>query len=335
MNQAAAEQLISDLFQYALGRKPGPHEVAKWTNAMTAGMAAQDMVRAFYLSEEFQRKNAVRLAFPAGHYHSPIVDPRNVKEYFAKQKKIELKDIAGISVDVDSMRSLWLKYLTFIQSTPFTDNPNPANRYHYTGGPYQWGDAITLRMMINHYRPRRIVEIGSGYSTACMLDSFSHASVHDSRVTCIEPYPDRLRSLLRPADYEKLTIIEQAVQEIPSDIVEELEPNDILFIDSTHVMKTGSDVHYEFFTLLPKVRSGVVVHFHDITFPFEYPSEWIFERNYSWNEAYVLRAFLMYNAEFEVVFWNSLFARKFNASIRTECPTFLRNPGGSIWLKRA
>ena len=129
-------------------------------------------------------------------------------------------------------------------------------------------------------------------------------------------------------------IHEKEIQDVDVSIVDDLNRNDFLFINSTHVLKTGSDVHYEIFRLLPRVKSGVVIHFHDVPYPFEYPDKWIFQDNYSWNEAYAVRAFLMFNHEFRVLFWNSLFARRFSKLIKAEFPLFLRNPGGSIWIER-
>jgi predicted O-methyltransferase YrrM len=275
----------------------------------------------------------VASVFPAGHYHSPVVDPRTVSDYVSRERKTEPDQIAGIEVRVETMRELWLEHLAFIQSTPFADAASPANRYFYLGGPFPYGDAIALRMMIQHLRPKQIIEIGSGYSTACMLDAADHASLKDLQLTCIEPNPERLKSILRSDDASRLELIVRPVQEVPENIVDKLERNDILFIDSTHVLKTGSDVHFELFHLLPRLKPGVVVHFHDVLYPFEYPDKWVFETNYSWNEAYALRAFLMYNPRFGVIFWNSLFARKYRASIQAEFSTFLKNPGSSIWIK--
>jgi hypothetical protein len=166
-----------------------------------------------------------------------------------------------------------------------------------------------------------------------MLDSADHASLRNLQITCIEPHPERLKSILRNDDARRLELIVRPIQEVPEGIVDELERNDILFIDSTHVLKTGSDVHFELFHLLPRLKPGVVIHFHDVVYPFEYPDKWVFESNYSWNEAYALRAFLMYNTRFRVIFWNSLFARGYRASIQDEFSPFLKNPGSSIWLE--
>jgi predicted O-methyltransferase YrrM len=335
MDELAAEQLIMDLYENALGRLPGPNEFKSWVKTAVGELPPEKIIRAFYSSAEFKIKNSVRSAFPLGHFHSPLVDPDTVRGYVANERNTNPSEISGIAFDIERMRAIWLDNLTVIKNTPFTDHPSKQNRYCYLGGPFSYGDAITLRMMIHHYRPKRIVEIGSGYSSACMLDSAEHAGLSEFHLVCVEPNTKRLRSFLRRDDFARVKIIEKTIQEVPVSIVDDLGPNDFLFIDSTHVMKTGSDVHYELFHLLPRLKIGVVVHFHDVHFPFEYPDDWIFELNHSWNEAYALRAFLMFNTNFRVSFWDSLFAKIFADSIRVEYPTFLRNSGGSIWIERA
>lgn len=334
MQKSAAEQLVTELYKHALNRKPDEVEYRKWVYTAMYELSPENVVSAFYSCDEYRAKNAIDSIFPNGHFHSPVVDPSSVGDYVLRERLIYPARIPGVSLDAAAMRQLWLENLDFIRTTPFTDDVSPKNRYNYLGGPFPPGDAITLRMIIRHFRPQRIVEVGSGYSTACMLDSAEHADIPGVKITCVEPDPSRLKTLLREQDAGALQLIERPVQEVPPDIVDCLEKNDILFIDSTHVMKTGSDVHYEFFHLLPRLNPGVLVHFHDIIWPFEYPDEWIFESNYSWNETYVLRAFLMFNTEFRVVFWNSFFANSFADSIRTEYPDFLRNPGGSMWIAR-
>jgi len=156
----------------------------------------------------------------------------------------------------------------------------------------------------------------------------------DTKFTFIDPYPERLRTLLRQDDYRRVTIIETPVQETDQNLYAALGRGDILFIDSTHVLKTGSDVHYELFRILPGLQRGVVIHFHDIQYPFEYPDQWIFGTNYSWNEIYALRAFLMYNSEFRIRFWGSCMAQRRPQLIREVFPLFLKNPGGSLWIEK-
>ena len=123
-------------------------------------------------------------------------------------------------------------------------------------------------------------------------------------MTFIETYPDRLRGLLRPHDEGATRIIEREVQEVPIDTFSSLRAGDLLFIDSSHVIKCGSDVQFLMFEVLPQLPTGVFVHFHDVFYPFEYPAEWVLKGRY-WNEDYFLRAFLSYNSEWEISFFNT------------------------------
>src|SRR4029453_10415837 len=111
------------------------------------------------------------------------------------------------------------------------------------------------------------------------------------------------------------------------------ESGDVLFIDSSHVLKTGSDVHRELFEILPALTPGVLVHFHDIDYPFEYPDLFLFERRYSWNEAYAVRAFLMYNANYRVEFMVAMFRRMAADLVRATFPAFDEQPGASLWVR--
>ncbi len=110
--------------------------------------------------------------------------------------------------------------------------------------------------------------------------------------------------------------------------------NDILFINSSHVLKTGSDVHFELFSILPVLKPGVLVHFHDIQFPFEYPKEWVFGKRWSWNEIYAVRAFLMYNEAFVIRMFTDLFIRERGSLIEQFRPGHRPLIGGSLWLEK-
>jgi predicted O-methyltransferase YrrM len=273
--------------------------------------------------------------FPPGHYHSPIVDPSQVNQYVAKARAVSLENLKGITISKQALTDRWAAMTPAIATTKFAQNKTAQHRYFECGSPYPYADAMTLRAMVISERPRRIIEIGSGFSTACMLDTLDEFNLSDCRITCIEPYPERLLGLIREEDHSRLDIIRSGVQSVDVSIFEELGKSDILFIDSTHVLKTGSDVHFEIFEVLPIIEPGVLIHFHDCPYPFEYPNEWIFEKNYSWNEAYALRAFLMYNSQFSVLFWNSLFRRIFPDLWIASTPQAVgKNPGTSIWLKR-
>lgn len=153
------------------------------------------------------------------------------------------------------------------------------------------------------------------------------------RCTFVEPDPSRLLAMLGDAERNAIDLIPTTLQQVPLPAFAALRANDVLFIDSTHVSKAGSDVNYLFFDILPALASGVYVHFHDVFFPFEYPKEWIYEGR-AFNEAYVLRAFLSFNDAFEIVMFNTFLERFHEARFAERMPLCLRNPGGSIWLRR-
>jgi hypothetical protein len=333
MNTAAAEKYIASLYTTILKRDPRPDEFAHWV-AAAATMSPDKVYFAFVNSKEYesQQWKSVSTVFPAGHYYSPVVNPKTIGEYTAKQYSLEPADLKGIHFDEDAMVSLWKQNADFIRNTPFSEQDDGTNRYYYDNDMFPHGDAITLRTMVGHFKPKKVIEVGSGFSSACILDAVDHIGLRDFSMTCIDPDAGRLRSRLRGEDRSRVDVIEGLVQDVPVSAFSELRENDILFIDSSHVLKTASDVHYELFSILPSLNPGVLVHFHDIHYLFEYP-QWLFDRNISWNESYALRAFLMYNPAFEVVFWNGMFAQKQRELINETNPVFLKNPGASIWLR--
>ena len=331
MTRDDSQLFVNELYTALLERAPSEAEQVKWTNYLVDGHPPHALFRLFINSKEYGGRRAVKSVFSPGHFHSPVVDPSTVVKYHARSQAQGVDDLNGIRLSSAQMINFWERNLTFIRSTPFTNERDAARRFYY-GGPFPWADAITLRAMIGEHRPRRVIEIGSGFSTACMLDTADECGLKDFSIICIEPDPTRLQSLLRADDYKRVQIIKSPVQDVPLDLFDKLEGGDFLFIDSTHVLKTGSDVHYELFGIMPRLKDGVIIQVHDCHFPFEYPKGWVFDLNYSWNEAYALRAFLMYNMRFSVLFWGSYLASAFRSRIKNEYPDFLRNTGGSIWL---
>jgi predicted O-methyltransferase YrrM len=290
MDLVEAKHLVSESYQAALRRTPREDECAAWAEKLLAGTPAATLLSRLRGSEEYKRRIGVRSQVPPGHYHSPIVDPATVASYHARELAQGLENLAHIQYDMAGMGRLWNSLQDHVSMSPFPDKPVESARFYIENENYPFGDAAVLRALIAHLRPARIIEIGSGNSTACMLDTLDEFQL-PAQLTCIEPYPDRLEKLLRPQDAERVRLLRSLVQDIDLDCFKVLQRGDILFVDSTHVMKTGSDVHFELFHILPMLNDGVIIHFHDCPFPFEYPSPWIFEKNWSWNEIYALRAF--------------------------------------------
>jgi hypothetical protein len=142
-----------------------------------------------------------------------------------------------------------------------------------------------------------------------------------------------LLSLIKKTDRERTTLVSSNLQEVDLKLFAQLEEHDIVFVDSTHVSKIYSDVNYILFKLFPSLRSGVLVHFHDIFYPFEYPKAWVYE-NRAWNEAYLVRAFLQYNQAFRIVMFNT-YLEIFHADyFQTHMPLCLKDTGGSIWIQK-
>jgi len=192
-------------------------------------------------------------------------------------------------------------------------------------------EGSVIYFMMRHFKPRRIIEIGSGYSSCFTLDVNELFFDYEVKCTFIEPFPERLHSLIRIGDIDRVEIIESRLQEVNFERFSELQAGDILFIDSTHISKINSDVNYILFRILPHLKQGVVIHFHDIFYPFEYPKEWIYE-GYAWNEAYTLRAFLQYNYAFQIIFFHDFQLRFRREELLRDFPSL--GWGQNIWLKK-
>jgi predicted O-methyltransferase YrrM len=307
----------------------------------SAASAFAPFVQSFKKSAAGQRLKSMRdalgskLAFKPGHFYSPICNPDDLARHYRDPADVRgAIDLPGIDIRMAEQRALWNSWRDFLADYPFTPEPQAGLRYHSNNRNFDVGDATVLYCMLRHLKPKRMIEIGSGYSSACALDTIERFLGNSVQNCFVEPYPALLKSMLKPGDLERLTIVASQVQEVSPGLFEALGANDILFIDSTHIVKTGSDVVHELFNILPRLKPGVIVHFHDVHYPFEYPREWVIERNYSWNEVYALRAFLMYNSAFEIVFFNDAFAKLSRDLVQLHAPRVLDNPGGGLWLRR-
>jgi hypothetical protein len=270
---------------------------------------------------------------PNGHFYSPVPSLEEIRRDEQRIFRKAEPALAGVDLSREAQLELLKTFAEYYKELPFPEQPMTGCRYYFENPSYSYSDAIFLYSMMRHVKPRRIVEVGSGYSSCAMLDTndrFFSGSIH---CTFIEPYPELLKSLLRPEDFERVRIVPNRVQDVDAAVFKTLTANDILFIDSTHVSKTGSDVNTIIFEILPSLASGVYVHFHDIFYPFEYPSEWVYEGR-AWNEAYVLHAFLQYNSQFQIVCFNTFLEQFHEQFFASHMPLCLKNRGGSIWLRK-
>jgi Methyltransferase domain len=269
--------------------------------------------------------------YAPGHFYSPTPARNDVVEYLASKRDLTFPELR---LNREKQFELLKIFRGFYRDLPFTEAPDPGTRYYYDQTVFCYADAIFLYSFLRHTQPKRIIEVGSGFSSAVTLDTVDRFFPNPPSMTFIEPYPLSLKRLFRDGDADRVRVIEEKVQKVPVDTFAFLRSGDLLFIDSTHVMKCGSDLQFLLFEVLPRLQEGVYVHFHDIFGSFEYPEEWLLQGRY-WNENYVLRAFLAYNSAWDIHFFNDYVAVAFEDFIRKEMPLCLKNPGGSLYLRKA
>jgi len=190
-------------------------------------------------------------------------------------------------------------------------------------------DAEVLYSVVRHFRPQRIIEVGSGFSTRLIRKAIQDGGL-STKLTCIDPCPRR--SIQNYADEH----IASRVEALPaSRLVEQVGENDILFIDSSHKIEPGGDVPFLFLEVLPQLRSNVLIHVHDIFLPFDYSEEIIVDFRWNWTEQYMVHAFLVYNQAFEILWPASyMWARQKPAILKTIPSDLTITPPSSLWLKK-
>lgn len=293
-------------------------------------------VRALLSSQNFVFVSDYR----PGHFYSPLPDLQeidaNVDTIFDRSRK----NIGAIDLNEREQLRLLRAFATTYKEMPFQEKPTPGYRYYLDNPFFSYGDGVILYSFLSHFKPKRIIEIGSGFSSAAMLDVCDCFFDTPIKFIFIEPRPERLHALLTEKDKRVCHIETKFVQQVDVGLFEDLEENDILFVDSSHVGKIQSDVLHIIFNVFPRLKSGVIVHIHDVPWPFEYPENWV-RQGRAYNEAYLLRAFLQYNAGFEILFFNSFIARHHAEAIKRLMPQVLGVPStketesnSSIWLRK-
>ena len=271
---------------------------------------------------------------PPGHFYSPIpllseIDRRH-DAIFGR----EMRSLPGIDLNEDGQRAMFESLAKVLVDWDFPEEADPKWRYFSGRGNFAYclGDAMVLHGMLRHFQPRRLIEIGSGFSSCMTLDTNEHFLDNSVSLTFIEPYPELLYRLIGDRR-GAATVHEKPVQDVDDSVFAALEAGDVLFIDSTHVAKAGSDVNHLFIHVLPLLKPGVIIHIHDVFWPFEYPEDWVREGRV-WSELYLLRSFLQFNQDFEVLLFNDWFALFERALVHEQLPKMLGAPGGALWLRR-
>ncbi len=234
------------------------------------------------------------------HFYLPIPDDGDQLDAFwttpSKMIGVELNVAAQLAL----MKNTFPRYLAEFRSRFPIVEPKKHGDFFLLNGSYMAVDAHVYYSLIRATNPERIIEIGTGYSTilACEAATLNKQVLGRAPlITAIDPYP---WEIFRNGFAGLNEVVAKKVQDVPLDVFTSLRAGDILFIDSTHALRSGSDVQYEFLEILPRLAPGVLVHVHDISLPLPYPKVYYDSQTY-WNEQYLLQAFLAYNSRFEIV----------------------------------
>lgn len=274
----------------------------------------------------------IETLFPPGHFYSPIAHPDDIR---AREQALwsAAKEMPGVDFNEAGQLALLERLAPHVAQIDYpVEQPADPAMYFYANDQYPVLDAEVLFAMLCHLRPRNMIEVGSGFSSLVTADVNRRLLGGGLAFSCIEPYP---RRFLVDGVAGISSLIVKKVQDVELAYFDRLTSGDILFIDSSHVAKIGSDVNHLFFEILPRLRAGVLVHLHDIFLPHEYPKVWMLDQGRNWNEQYLVRAFLQYNNAFEVA-WAAGFMAHFHFDQVTRVfPRFPRlGGGGSLWLRK-
>jgi predicted O-methyltransferase YrrM len=263
-----------------------------------------------------------------GHYTSALLDLRKIGE----AEKFDGEQLwQSIELRPEAQQSYYDALLSGTADLKFPKQRAPGRAYYSENDWFASADAFTLSAIMQKEKPARVIEVGSGFSSAVMLDTRRMAGL-STHLTFIEPAPERLYTLIKQDNEPRVTVIQDIVQNVALDTFDQLEAGDILLIDSSHVVKVGSDVPWLLLVILPRLKKGVIVHVHDIFYPESYPRDFL-AKGRCWSESQMLRAFLVGNSRFEVMAFNAYAQHKFPELFKERMPAFLESQGQSIWLR--
>ena len=269
--------------------------------------------------------------YPPGHFGSTLPGKADIERGYKDISSSPDIPVDGIDLNTETQLQLLREFSRVGSDLSLNKFQTPGTRYYYDNTTFRLSDGIILASFLKHFTPKNIIEVGSGFSSALMLDLLDTG--FESKLLFIEPYPDTLKRLMRDSDRDQCRVLVAKVQDVPLEEFNVLDTNDVLFIDSSHVLKIGSDLSRLFYTVLPQLKPGVIVHIHDIFWPFEYPEDMAREGRI-WNEIYFVRSFLQFNDSFEILYFNSFIESRYQKALKENLPNYTEFTGASLWLRR-
>jgi hypothetical protein len=276
------------------------------------------------------------LCWPLGHFYSPVPDNRVLAQEPARSRVWPPIPRATPGIDWRGDEQVALLRELGLQPGPeFPDAPTgDPHQYHAANGLFSRLDAWMLQAVLRQFRPSRMIEVGCGWSSLVTAQVNREHLDGSLDFTCVEPYPP---AFLGGGVDGISRLVASRVEDLPLDPFLELSERDVLFIDSSHTVKTGGDVVFLFEEVIPRLAPGVLVHVHDIFMPWDYPPDWVFSGR-AWNEQYLLRAFLAFNSVFRILIgvgWMAHHRPDLLASALPDYRSKYGAGGGSLWIQRA
>ena len=301
---------------------------------MQRSIDTEDQITIASAAKDADADVSIPTAHPNGHFYSPVVDPSQLDQATLWPPR---PTVLGIDFNEASheriLREVFPRWMPDYDYPERLDETPSLADFFTCNSQFSWLDSRALFVLLREWKPRRLIEVGSGFSTLLAADVNRRFLDRSIEITCCEPYP---REFLRNGIDGITRLIEDKVQNVAFEEFEALQHGDILFIDSSHVAKTGSDVNYLYFDVLPRLASGVRIHIHDIFLPHDYPREWVIDENRSWNEQYLLRALLMFSSGFRVTFGCKFAHSRFPELVQQvlALPSGRSFGGASMWIER-
>jgi len=263
------------------------------------------------------------------HYYEPLFHRKYLRSSLRSDRMLP-------GIDYNDNEQLMIlsrfHYNDELQAFPINKTTR-ENEYYYNNSAFLSGDSEYLYNMIRLFKPKKIIEVGSGFSTLMALNAIEKNSLESPEyhcdLICIEPYE---HPWLEEIDAQ---VVRKKVETIERSYFSSLQKNDFLFIDSSHIIRPQGDVVFQCLEILPSLSAGVIVHFHDIFTPKDYLDEWFGE--YLWNEQYLLEAFLSLNKEFRIIGATNYLSHKYHDEFADKCPIYKNQDGrepGSFWIVR-
>jgi len=261
----------------------------------------------------------------------PIIDHYYEPQFNFDSLKIDLKknrNLNGIKFNLkDQLKNI--KKLNFTEELINLNLKEKSPNYHFNikNKFFENGDAEVYYQVIRHFRPSQIIEVGSGHSTLIALEAIKKNNTKNI-ITCIEPFENRWLEDLG------VKIIRKKIEDINLKKFLNLDKNDILFIDSSHMIRPQGDVLKIFLEILPKLKKGVIVHVHDIFTPKNYPKRWLIKENKFWNEQYLVEALISNTNRYEILLSLNYLKNKFYNKLKKVCPYLTKaDEPSSLYLK--